>query len=705
MSFKDLTLSYSYETGDDDPVNDFYIPVLSESKSYDRIAGYFSSSSLAISARGIAHLINNGGKMRILASPNLSYKDLQTIEKNSESLIKYSETKFMEDIDLLTDSFQRDHLSALGWLISNNLLEIKLVIVMDELGQVNENALFHQKIGILEDHNNNFISFSGSINETASGWLNNVEEFKVFKSWIDGQNHYLTDDKLKFDVYWNSESDNLKVLSVSEAVKEKLVKLSDDFDVERFIAKKYITNKKAKTIEEKLNLFTYQKEAVDVWIENDKSLLFEMATGTGKTRTAIGCINEILRTEKSLLCIVACPQGTLSRQWMNEIDSVGLTFEKSLIIDGTNTRWRQDLKSTMNKMAVGYYTKVILYTTHTTCSKSDFTDLIISNKDIPVCFVGDEAHGLGSYSNKKGLVNEYQYRIGLSATPQRWFDDIGTHKIIDYFGNKSFVFTIGDALSNINPLTGKPFLVNYYYNPVFLELDDEEFSDYEKLTKRISKLSSCSKNSDEYQKNYESLLFARANIQKNAVAKYDSLEKVLEENGPINDTIVFTSSEQIDKTMEILRKKEIVAHRYTQDQGTSSEVRYSGRSERQYLIDKFKKGIYQSLVAIKCLDEGIDIPSASKAILMSNSTNPREYIQRIGRVIRQSEGKTRAHIFDFIVEPNIFRIRDPELKKIEVKIFGKELKRVEDMSSNAINNAEVLNVINGKIGRLLSGVK
>lgn len=701
VSFCDININYSYETGHEDPINEFYVPVLSQAIKYDRIAGYFSSSSLAIAARGIAGLISNGGRMRIIASPHLSEADLEIIHKSIDSPQVFVENKFLKDIDEMEDEFQRNHLEALGWMLAKGLLEIKLAFVIKkDVDEIDESALFHQKIGILEDTEGFQVSFSGSINETASGWLNNIEEFKVFKSWEPGQESYLEEDLIKFESFWNGTRLNVRVIDISNAVKEKLINIGKVYSNEDFLAKKYITNNKKRTISEKLSLFFYQQKAVDIWKENNYNLLFEMATGTGKTRTAIACIYEVMKREKKLIIIISCPQGTLSKQWRSEIDKIGLPLDQSMIVDGTNHSWRRELEREIKKISVGYNNKLIIYTTHITGSSSDFLYIISNNcKHIPICFVGDEAHGLGANVSKKGLLEIYKYRIGLSATPKRWFDDVGSAILINYFGNKSFEFTIGDALSTINPITKKPFLVNYYYHPIFIQLTDDEFDDFLNLSNRIKKISVFSQESDEYQKRLESLLFARANIEKNAFNKYQALNEIIADGKALKDAIFFTSDAQINEVLLMLSSKGIIAHRFTQNEGTSPEERYGGQSERQYLINKFKDGTYQTLVAMTCLNEGIDIPSASTAIIMASSTNPREYIQRIGRVLRQASGKTRAHIYDFILEPNIERLKNPDFIEFERKIFEKEMNRVEDMSMNAINNAEVLLAISGKIRR------
>ena len=703
MSFRDIGIAYSYETGRDDPVNEFYVPLLSEAVTYDRIAGFFTSASLAIAARGIAGLIRNRGTMRIIACPRLDEKDVSVLKKVVEDPDEYISKQLIKDLEHIEDDFQHDHLRALGWMLANGYLELKIALVKQKnLAAIDYESLFHQKIGIMKDMDGNRLSFSGSINETASGWLTNIEEFKVFRSWELGQDSYLDSDVKRFEEFWNELRPNVEIKTLPEAVYEKLIVIGREFSQEHFTAKKYISTRKEKTAEEKLSLFSYQKEAFQKWKDNNFHLLFEMATGTGKTRTAIACINYFLGVVPKGLIIISCPQSTLSMQWKGEIDNIGLKVDNIIIADGAH-KWRETLKKELKLIALGFSNHAIVYTTHTTASCVDFVNTIRANiHKTPVCFVGDEAHGLGAYESKKALLDEYSYRIGLSATPSRWFDDYGSKILTDYFGNDSFKFSIAQALTTINPLTNKPFLVEYEYHPVFVSLTEEELEKYQGLTSKIKKMAAFSNSSDEYQSRFKKLIFERANIEKNAVLKYEALIEILQ-GGPINNTLIFSSDAQIDEVRRILLGMKIMAHRFTQEQGTAPDPKYGGLSERQYLINKFKDGTYQVLVAIKCLDEGIDIPTAHTAVIMASSTNPREYIQRVGRVIRQSKGKHRAYIYDFILEPDFERLKDPALIEFEKQIFEKELVRVKDMSMNSINNADVLMKINERIRRVNNG--
>ncbi len=191
----------------------------------------------------------------------------------------------------------------------------------------------------------------------------------------------------------------------------------------------------------------------------------------------------------------------------------------------------------------------------------------------------------------------------------------------------------------------------------------------------------------------EQLLFARANIIKNAQAKYEELENILDIlPSPIKWTLIYCSPQQIETVMKSLKDRGIFSHRFTMEEGTTSSKNFKGLSEREYLLEEFSKGKYQILVAMRCLDEGVDVPPARTAILLSSSGNPREYIQRIGRVIRRSQDKREATIYDIVVFPNL-TVLSPEIRRIEKKIIEKELKRYEEISKYALNNAEALSII------------
>ncbi|UDQ98286.1 helicase-related protein [Lentisphaerota bacterium WC36G] len=696
-SLSELSIKQSYDSSIDNILEDFYYPVLGSAYSYDRIAGYFTSSSLVISARGISGLLSNNGKIRLIVSPVLDKKDAEEINlaqsDPKEYIIKNFESE-LKKVDIL-DIASINHIKALGYLIATNHLEIKIALIYRDgdicsYEKVNTSALFHQKIGIISDGENS-ISFSGSINETASAWTNNIEEFKTFRSWNTHEKIYFLDDKKKFEDLWNGARKNIKLISLPDAIKKKFVEFSKGFRNESISVKSFNKSMQSQRVIDSLSLFDFQKKAVKMWLKNGCKLLFEMATGTGKTRTAIGCIAEIMQKGESLLVIVSSPQNTLSRQWIGNISEFDLCFDESIIADSSNRLWKKKAEPVITKLKLGYYKSVIFYSTHSTCSSLDFINIVKNSQNkYKILFIGDETHGLGSTKQQNGLQSNYEYRIGLSATPQRWFDDYGSHLIENYYGKKSFEFTIEDALKTINPVTHKPFLVNYYYFIRTPNLSQNELEKYEKISTKIKRLKRFNTDDIQYQEYLQNLIFQRANILKNAQSKYEELKLLLDDIKDIENTIIFVSPEQIEKVSSILADRNIIAHKFTQLEGTVKSEKYNGLSEREHIIKNFKNGNYKVLVAIKCLDEGIDIPSATTAILMSSNSNPREYIQRIGRVIRQSDNKENAHIYDFVVKPRKSLIKDSDLKKFEREIFEKEYNRISYLASNALNNTRAL---------------
>ncbi|MDD6441950.1 MAG: DEAD/DEAH box helicase family protein [bacterium] len=703
-NFIKLNLKSSYESGQDDLVEEFYAPVLGCATSYDRIAGFFTSSSLAIAAKGMADFIRNHGTMRLIACPRLDEEDVKVLELVNSNPETFFDEKYQNMFTDLEDSLQDQHIAALGWMVANGYLEIKLAVVTDggkfcTGSEVEQSGIFHQKVGILTDAEGNKISFSGSINETASGWLNNVEEFKVFSSWNE-EKKYLLQDEQKFDEFWKNKRKNVCTYDLPTSVKKRIIEKSKAFSKEHSITKSYKKYSSKKQIfDSNLSLFFYQKEAIKKWINNDFKLLFQMATGTGKTRTAFGCIAELLLIQKKFIVVVACPQGTLSLQWKSEIEKLPFDFGMSEVIDGTNKRWKSSLQEIVLRIATGFYDTAIIFTTHTTGAKEDFTNVINnSDPDIKYLFIGDEAHGLGASESRKALLERYDYRIGLSATPSRWFDESGTKVLDTYFGEDTFEFSIRDALTTVNPLTGRPFLVPYTYNLEFVDLTEKELIDYSKISKDVRKLSTFSKDSDEYAQKMERLLFKRANIIKDAENKYIKLKKILLSMEEIKDLIIFVSPEQKDRVMQLMYELRIPAHSFTQEAGTVISEKYEGLTERQHIIKHFKEGHFKVLVAIKCLDEGIDIPSAQNAILLASSTNPREYVQRIGRVIRQAPDKTKANIWDITIRPSVKKLSDPDLIEFEKMICDKEKNRIYDIAENASNNIEALKKLYEEMG-------
>lgn len=689
VSLKSVQFKKAYSSDYDDILNRFYIPVLKESIEYDRFAGFFSSSSLAVSARGILGLIDNGGHMKLVVSPKLTKDDVKVLIDAYEHPEKYVEQKMMEELDNIEDLFIKDHVSVLGWMVANEKLDLKVAISYDKerkllsYEEIQERGIFHQKVGILKDPEGNIITFSGSVNETAAGWLENIEEFKVFRSWIPTESEYVDVDVKRFNRFWENKSPKMRVIDLPLAVRDKLIEIApkniDYIDLGKWYKRREMDEKK------KIVLREHQKNAVEKWLENGMKGIFEMATGTGKTFTALGCLNEVLRYRKKLLVVISVPYQHLIQQWKREINKFDVWYDDLIIASSANPSWKNDLMDVLIDFGLGGKNKVIVLTTHSTFSSSSFIKLIDDIREkTDIFLIGDEVHSLGSKERRNGLIEKYNIKLGLSATPRRWFDTEGTKILYDYFGDVIFEFGLKEAID-------QGYLTPYRYIPEFVSLTGKELDDYIELTSSVLKRYNATKNNKEKDEILEILLFKRAEIVKNAQKKYEVLKSILDTNKNIEHAIIYSTPQQIDNVMNIVNIRGIPAHRFTMDEGTIPKKEFGGKTERDFILEKFIEKKYKVLVAMKCLDEGVDVPPARMAVLMASSGNPREYIQRIGRIIRRYPGKNEATIYDIIVKPSFSG--PSEMKDFEQRIFNNELKRCEEIAKIAINSAEALELI------------
>lgn len=681
MSFKDLDpiLQTSYNSLYDDIVRKFYVPVLKESRRYDRVSGYFDSSSLAIAAKGMGDFILNGGKMRLLCGAKLFPQDLEMIKNASDARDIVSD-RFLEDLDNIEDELINNHIKVLGWMIKNDILEIKVGFNKKD-GQYIGGGILHSKTGIFwdneepdfeDDLEEHCIVFNGSNNETAAGWTSNFETFDVFKGPIF-RNHmktYVND----FPKMWNGDYPYLEVMDIPEADKRALIDKSpnDIHELKRIIKKFH--NKNDDRI-----LFKHQSEAIENWFKNNKQGIFEMATGTGKTFTALNCFEKLNEEEKELITVIACPYAHLVEQWHEEIKKFDV--EKVYIIYGLgNSDWKKDLSRLVKRINRKKIKKAVILTTHKTFAK-DFFKVKINEINSNLLLIADEMHHLASKQYSTGLLENYKYKLGLSATPEKFMDEDATIEIQDYFGGIVFTFDLEDAIKNENPITHLSYLTPYDYMPEKINLTDKELADYKDLTRKIGAFSYRKLSSDE-QEVLNSLLRKRKYILNNAEEKFDKLREILRRYDELDHLIIFCSPQQIKEVLKILKEEGVTPrHRFTSKEKTRRNKKFGGLSQRQDLLEKFDKGQYKALVAMKCLNEGVDVPSADKVIIMSCTTNPIEYVQRRGRVLRRYPGKDLAYIYDMVIVP------DDEDSSTD-SIIRKEMERLEEFIMIANNRDE-----------------
>lgn len=696
MNLKDLNLKRSYDSDSDDILNDFYIPSLSNSIKYKRLAGFFSTNSLAIAAKGVSKFILNGGFMELICGARFSKTDIIAINEAYENPESILEKNILNDLCNFEDEFIRDHLKAVAWMIAHGQLHIKIAIVINEMGKpidgnnVDKEGIFHQKVGIFEDINGNKISFSGSDNETARAWLENIEEFKVFCNWNNQEKDYFIADYERFQKFWNGFSKRAKVIDIPIAIREKLIEIAPE-NLDQCNLQKWL-KKDVKRMKNSVELRAYQNQAIANWIDNGKKGIFIMATGTGKTFTALGCLNRILNEEHKLITIIACPFDHLIKQWIDDIYEFNIILN-IVIADSSNPGWKHQLANNLLDIKNGINDRVIILTTHKTASGGNFLNILRQYNDVKSFFIVDEVHGMGAPKRREGLIDAYNFRLGLSATPERWFDEEGTEALFKYFGGAVFEFSLKEAINNVNPDTGETFLTPYEYKPYFIEMSDEEMILYEEESNKIAKAYFLSNERRKKDELFSQLCFRRQRIIENASEKYTALLKILNDIGTIEYCLIYCSPKQLNGVQDILNEQRITQHKFTMKEGVNSEKRYGGYSERNYLIHKLEDRTYKALVAVKCLDEGVDIPPARIAIIMASTSNPRQYIQRRGRVLRRFPGKERATIYDIIVTPCSGDFEESDLRNLEKRILEKELKRYKEFAYTAVNTLECLSKI------------
>ena len=498
---------------------------------------------------------------------------------------------------------------------------------------------------------------------------------------------------------------NQKIFAIVTAKEENIILLSSDYKVNSILRNIYLIRGKIKkeiidkllnmeglmTKKKEIGLRDYQEKAITEWINNKFRGIFEMATGTGKTFTALGCLCKLREIKERLVTVICCPYGHLVSQWSKEITNFG--FEDLIIIaDSSNRNWNEEVANNINYVNNDYKKRFIIITTYRTFSSNKFIELI-NKVDTDLFIIADEMHWSGAESYKKGLIEKYNLRLGLSATPIRYMDDEGSTSISNYFGGSIYQFDLKRAINEINPDTGKSYLTPYNYYPYFIELEGNELEEYDLLSKKMARIYRSIRDKSKKEEMLQRLAEKRQKIITNASNKITAFNEIIDILTELKYALVYCSEKQIDKIQEILGNQDIINHRFTGEEGTTPSKSYGGLSERDFLLKKFAETTYQVLVAMKCLDEGVDVPPARKAVILASSGNPKEYIQRRGRVLRRFPGKEIADIYDIIVVPSLSGVVSDDFIKMEKNILTKEIKRYEEFAKIANNGLEALNKI------------
>ena len=671
MSLKDhdLEIKSEYRSLIDNVVQDFYIPLLKEADSYKRAVGFFSSTALIEISKGIGSMAERGGHIQIVASPYLSDEDLAAIKNGYEEREKIIEGALLRSLsDEHGDYYSMQRLNLLASLIADGILDIRIAYTEDKNGI----GMYHEKMGIIEDTEGNRIAFSGSMNESLTAMAVNYETIDVFCNWREGSD--LDRVALKSNAFysiWNDSEPNIKVREfsmISDALIERYRKYPPNFglDEEQFkrIMHYHRELQKASSkalsvgarVPEDITLHPYQEEAISVWVGDNYRGIFDMATGTGKTYTGLGAISKLSEDlDDDLAVIIVCPYQHLVEQWVEDI----VRFNIKPII-GYSSSSQKDWKKRLSKAVLDQKIRKDKSFFCFICTNATFTNAYvqeqISKIKSPVLLVVDEAHNFGARSYARLLDDRFTYRLALSATLERHRDEEGTELLYNFFGKKCIEYTLERAIEEDK-------LTRYKYYPILVYLNEDELTGYEQLSYEMSKCLIKDKNGRyKLNKRGEILALKRARIVAGAQEKLEALKEQIKPYAKDNNILVYCGATNVldenagvyDIDESEVRQIEAVTRILGNDLGMEV-ARFTSQENietRAMIKEQFLKGDrLQAIVAIKCLDEGVNIPGIRTAFILASTTNPKEYIQRRGRVLRKAKNKDIAEIYDFITLP------------------------------------------------------
>lgn len=713
---KNADFKVVYSTGEDEPA-EFFLDALLESTSFDLGLGYFSSSGFRALSIGFAYFIKRNGQMRIIINNILSPEDKNAIERglisDPDELI---EKKIIDDIIKLEQTLSgadRHFFNCISWLIATKKLEIIAIVPRN-----NSIGIAHQKFGIFQDEAGDEIAFSGSVNFSSYAMFNNIETLSCYKSWTGEHNETVRQEYFKtlFEKIWNGVSQVVKIIPI-EKVKTSLVKMFPISNIQELIEaeQKLIDEQVSSTLPVSLNFKlaelrsrlqpeikekpdfpvgnrprNYQLEAYENWVKSNYVGFFEMATGTGKTITALNCALELYKKEGKYQILILVPTLPLADQWISEASSFG--FSNIIVANSKSKNWVETALREINKSFIEDFSYCII-STYQTFNMDKFQS-IINRLDSATIFIADEAHNLGTLRSQLNYPTKFTRRIGLSATPERHFDEQGTDALLSFFNAKekpTFSLDMQEAID-------KGFLCQYYYYPKIVKLTDSELEEYKTISRRLLKY--FNKKSGGFEDNpiVTSLLLRRKRIIQKAERKLDvlrgCLNEILQSHKELKYTLVYvpegkpTEFDQDDERL-INEYSSVIANEYhlTQHQ-------FIGLTKnRSDILQRFAAGKIAVLTAMKCLDEGVDVKRTEAAIFCASTSNPRQFIQRRGRILRIHPDKKYAYIYDMIVVPDVNDKYFDDTLWMEKNILAGELKRVYEFASMAINKYQALKTL------------
>ena len=720
----------------------FFSDCLCNATRFDLMLGFFSSSAISILANGFATFLYNGGKMRLIINDILTENDKNAIAKgvNPNADLPYFNLSDIENIYETLSERDKHFFDCISWLIRNNRIEIKIISPQGGLG------ISHTKSGVFYD-GINVVGFDGSCNFSRTALIDNIESLTVSCDW-DGKIEIAKINAIQkeFEEIVQEKDDTVSYISV-ENIKTQLANvageksltdlLESEYNIlqkqsqhitstsihkalekakdrlEAIIEKVKNTNNRKSTSTTSTPCFPYpsgpreyQIAAFENWKSNKQKGLFAMATGTGKTITSLNCLLEIYKKSGCYKALILVPTITLVEQW--EKECAKFNFTNVIKVCSKYSGWQTSLAN-IRMLELSNPDNKQSYIIISTYASFIRPDNFIELNQLPkkrLLLVADEAHNMGGGRIVKRLNDvKYLRRIGLSATPERQFDEDGNIRLMDFFGcenSYTFEYSMEEAIQ-------KGALCKYYYYPHLVKLTDDEMAEYIELSHRIAKI--INREDDDSKEILKRLLLKRKQIIHKARNKKDIFQNILKEHldktGTLKYTLVYVPegnkpddyTADIFDSYDMIKDDEDTVHlinEYTSivrnlDPHIVVRQFTSESSDRDAMLKDFANGSIDVLTSMKCLDEGVDVPRSELAIFCASTGNPRQFIQRRGRVLRTHAEKKYAIIHDLVVIPdNNF---DPSCQDIEKNLVANEIRRVRDFAVLSENCNDTLNVL------------
>lgn len=708
---KDKDFKYRYSTGRKDLPIDFCELALSNSNQFDLGLGYFSSASFNILSTGLARFICNNGNMRLYINEYLTEDDYNLLQ-NTE-IVDFEERILSSFFSLKATLSKRDEhfFKCLSYLIQHKRIEIKIVVPKD-------GGLAHEKFGIFTDENNDKVAFTGSMNLTAAALLKNIETIECTCSWrSDDNKERIEISEQDFAEIWTGVNKNVMVFPANKFCQE-IIKTYPNIDSDELLEQekeliKKITNKQEIAVLEKKSIQPphfplkypdgarpYQIQAYDAWVKNGKQGIFAMATGTGKTITSLNCALQEYEQDGSYQIMILVPTIALVEQWIDEVNL--FDFKNIIEVYSENSQWRRQIVTLKNRIKKGYNENFVIISTYQSFTNDDFQQILSQLPDT-ILLIADEAHNIGSESVRAAFRKlKIKKRIALSATPNRIYDQEGTTELENFFNDKPpyvYNFPMSRAISE-----GR--LMEYCYYPKMAYLNELEMEKYAYYTKKLMSLFDNKTGEYENKEKAEKYLMLRKQVLHKAEDKIRVLKEIILEIGQENlkycfvfapegnineddksdaiiNSVYDSSNEDVDAILEKMLYSIVETFPKTR---CNTYTGTNSKKQRSAILNGFENGDIDVLLAMKCLDEGVDVPRAEYGIFASSTGNPRQFIQRRGRLLRKHPDKTFAHIYDMIVVPNFHSsFYSKEFFKMEKSLVRGELARVAYFADLATN--------------------